>query len=83
MPGGQLTNNADLALREALDVQLQCIGQSLPAASLCEFATSRLPPVMRVYTFTIPEASRYSHNLPGTTACSFCFRDSPRGSLMT
>ena len=49
MPGGQLTDNADLALREALDVQLQCIGQGLPAASLCEFATSHLPPEPRVY----------------------------------
>ena len=49
MPGGQLTDNADLALREALDVQLQCIGQGLPAASLCEFATSHLSPEPRVY----------------------------------
>ena len=66
MPGGQLTNNADLALRGALDVQMQCTGQGLPAASLCEFATSRLPPRLRVYPFTTPEASRYSHHSPGT-----------------
>ena len=65
MPGGQLTDNADLALREAL-VQLQCIGQGLPAASLCEFASSHLLPGPRVYPFTTPEASRYSHHLPGT-----------------
>ena len=43
MSGGQLTDNADLALREALDVQQQCIGQGLPEASICEFATSHLP----------------------------------------
>ena len=66
MPGDQLTYNEDLALREALDDQLQCIGQGLPAASLCEFATSRLPPGPRVNPFTTPEASRYSHHSQGT-----------------
>ena len=53
MPGGQLADNADLALREALDVQLQCTGQGLPADS--KFATSRLPPGPKVYPFTTPE----------------------------
>ena len=66
MPGGLLTDNADLALREALDVQLQCTGQKLPAASLCEFATSCLPTGPRVYPFTTTEASRHSHHPPGT-----------------
>ena len=51
MSGGQLTDNADLALREALDVQQQCIGQGLPAASLCEFATSHLHTGPRLYPF--------------------------------
>ena len=71
MPGGQLTDNADLALRKALDVQLQCIGQGLPASSLREFATSHLPPGPRVYSFTTPEASRYSHHSPGTIEYMF------------
>ena len=66
MPDGQLTDNADLALREALEVQLQCIGQGLPAASFYEFATSRLLPGPRVYSFTTPETSRYSHHSPET-----------------
>ena len=66
MPGSQLTDNADLGLREALDVQLQCIGQGLPTASLREFATSRLSLGPRVYPFTTSEASCYSHHSPGT-----------------
>ena len=66
MPGGQLTDNADLALRETLDAQLQCIRQGLPAASLCEFAILHLPPRPRVYPYTTQEASRYSHHSPGT-----------------
>ena len=66
MPGGQLTDNADLALREALDVQLQCIGQGLSTASHCVFATLCLPSGQRVYSFTTPEASCYSHHSPGT-----------------
>ena len=69
IPGGQLTDNADLALREALDVQLHCslLGKGkLPAANLCEFATLRLPPGPTVYPFATPEASRYSHHSPRT-----------------
>ena len=71
MPGGQVTDNADLALRydcvQALDVQLQCIGQRLPTASLCDFDTSHFPPGPRVQSFTTPEASRNSHHSPRTT----------------
>ena len=66
MHGGQLTDNADLTLREALIVLLQCIGQGVPAASLCEFATSHLPTGPTIYPFTSPEAYRYSHHSPRT-----------------
>ena len=83
MPGGQLIDNADLTLGEALDVQLQCIGQGWPAASLCEFATSHLPPRPRVYPFATPGASRYCHHSPGTMQPSLCFPGFATRRLMT
>ena len=70
MPGGQLTDNADpdlLCVMPSILVKLQCTGQGLSAANLCEFTTSRLSPWPRVYRSTTAEVSRYSHYSPRTT----------------
>ena len=60
LPGCQLANNADLALRESFNVQLEDIGQKGPTADIWR-AASRLLPGPRVYPFTTPLFSRFIH----------------------
>ena len=61
MPGGQLADDADLTCVKALDVQLQDVGQWLPALNIYRFVTS-LFPWPRVYPFTTAEASPWFYH---------------------